>query len=192
MSARQHSSSSSHDSGSVRQSQSQALPPIPTITRNSTTSRENRGRARRSAVRLTSASPSLSEIHVAGASVDPSVPALRWVLEPVTSSAARVNELIGNLIDSSPDSAVLHQQHVDTERILDARLTLMEQQANRIERNLNYLVRHLKNWVRHEAEETPEGEFLCLRVAVLRIATRIGDIDPLIFGRDDSDSDRSV
>ena len=43
--------------------------------------------------------------------------------------------------------------------------------------------------MRHEPEEAPEGELLRLRAAVLRIGTRIGDIDPLGFGRDDSDSD---
>ncbi len=42
----------------------------------------------------------------------------------------------------------------------------------------NYLVGKLKNWVRYEAEETPEDELLCLRTAVLHITNQIGDIDP--------------
>ncbi len=127
MSARQPSSSSSDDGNFVLQSQRQALSPIPTITRNNTLSRANRSRARRSAPRLTSSSPSRGVSHVAEAAVDPSAPPPRWLPGPVASSAARVSELIGNLIDSACDSADLHQQRVDNERILDSRLTLPEQ-----------------------------------------------------------------
>ncbi len=77
----------------------------------------------------------------------------------------------------------------DTVHILDARITLFEHQVNRVKRNLNYLIRKLKNWVRHEGEETPEDELLRLRTAVLHIANRIGDIYPEGLGHDESESD---
>ncbi len=86
--------------------------------------------------------------------------AQRWVPDPLASSSSRVNYLIGNLIDNARDSIDLNQQRVDTDRILDVRLTLFEQQVNRVEHTLNYLVRNMKNWVRHEAEKTPEDESL--------------------------------
>ncbi len=80
-------------------------------------------------------------------------------------------------MDSACDSADHDQQHVDTERILEARFTLFEQQVNRFERNMSYLVRKPKNRVRHEPDETTEGELLKLWPAVLHIGNRIGDID---------------
>ncbi len=83
---------------------------------------------------------------------------------------------------SARDNADIHQQHVDTVRILDARLTLFEHHVNRVERNMNYLARKLKNWARHKAEETPEDEFLRLWTAVVHIASRIGDIDRKVSG----------
>ncbi len=110
----------------------------------------------------------------------------------VRSSAARVKEFIWNLIGSTRESADLYQQHYDIERILDARLNLFEQQDNHIERYLNYLVRRLKIWVRHGAEETPEGELFRLPSPVLHIATRTGEIDPLGFGLHESYSERPV
>ncbi len=122
----------------------------------------------------------------------PSVAALRWVPGPLASSSSRVNDLIGNLIDTARDSADLHQEHVDTDRTLDPSLTLLEQQLTRVERNFSYLVRKMKNLVHHEAEETTEDELLRLRTAVLHIVSRIGDVDPKGFRRDDSDSDRTV
>ncbi len=82
----------------------------------------------------------------------PSAATHRWVPGPIDSSSSCVNDLIGNLIDTARESADLYQQHVYTDRILDARHTLLEQRANRVERNLKYLVREMKNWVCDEAE----------------------------------------
>ena len=58
-------------------------------------------------------------------------------------------------MDSLCERVDLKQEHVDTVRILDACPTLFELQANRIERNQNYLVQQLKNWMGHEVKETP-------------------------------------
>ncbi len=104
----------------------------------------------------------------------------------------RANERIGNLNDSACDSAGIHQQNGDTLRIAGALVAFSEQQVNHVERNLNDLVRRLKNCIRHGADETPEGELLRLRAPVLRIAYRIGDTDPKCFGCDRSGSGSSV
>ena len=122
----------------------------------------------------------------------PSTAAPRWLPGPLASSSNRANEIIGNLIGTALNSADLHRQLVHTVRILDARLALFEHHVNRKERNLNYLVLKLKNWVGDEAEETPEDELLRLRTAILHIPNRIGDIDPEGFGYNESDSDRTV